>query len=366
MKQQHLPHVNQEGCYEMRLESIGGLGANLCGKMLGELGAMKLKLYAASFSSYGSEKRGSPVKSFIRYSEKPIGISSPVEQPDLLGLFHEAMLGKENVLQGVTSRTVVVINTAHAPKEMRTYCTTPIKSICTIDAQRLAQETKSRVNMVMLGAIGKASGFLSLQAIQSIAEETIGKKYPALLDNNLQAIQRGYEELSQESYEEKGHSTIVSSENTLNQKHSSSIEQYCYLSGGILTQAGSTVTNDLSPSREGYIPVFLQERCIHCGLCDSTCPDMVFQFSKGTDQGKEAMINRGLDYTHCKGCMRCVEICPTEALVMKAERDYDVSGHTLPNQNLISTNVETEKVGANSYVTSESYLTEKRVDGGVS
>ena len=53
--------------FEIRLESIGGLGANLCGKMLGELGALYLKLNASNFSSYGSEKRGSPVKSHIRW-----------------------------------------------------------------------------------------------------------------------------------------------------------------------------------------------------------------------------------------------------------------------------------------------------------
>ena len=61
-----LPRVNELGYYEMRLESIGGLGANLCGKLLGELGAVQLGLNAASFSSYGSEKRGSPLKAFIR------------------------------------------------------------------------------------------------------------------------------------------------------------------------------------------------------------------------------------------------------------------------------------------------------------
>ena len=67
-----LPRVNELGYYEMRLESIGGLGANLCGKLLGELGAVQLGLNAASFSSYGSEKRGSPVKAFIRYSAKKV------------------------------------------------------------------------------------------------------------------------------------------------------------------------------------------------------------------------------------------------------------------------------------------------------
>ena len=50
-----LPMINENGCYEMRLESIGGLGANLCGKLLGELGAAYLGLGAAAFSSYGSK-----------------------------------------------------------------------------------------------------------------------------------------------------------------------------------------------------------------------------------------------------------------------------------------------------------------------
>ena len=51
-----LPVVNQNRYYEIRLESIGGLGANLCGKLLGELGAEYLGLNSASFSEYGAEK----------------------------------------------------------------------------------------------------------------------------------------------------------------------------------------------------------------------------------------------------------------------------------------------------------------------
>ena len=47
-----LPVTNENGSYEIRLESIGGLGANLCGKMLGELGALSLSLNSLSFSSY--------------------------------------------------------------------------------------------------------------------------------------------------------------------------------------------------------------------------------------------------------------------------------------------------------------------------
>ena len=42
-----LPVTNEYGYYEIRLESIGGLGANLCGKMLGELGALSLSCRTA-------------------------------------------------------------------------------------------------------------------------------------------------------------------------------------------------------------------------------------------------------------------------------------------------------------------------------
>ena len=56
--------------YEIRLESIGGLGANLCGKMLGEMGLKYLGFNSTNFSSYGSEKTGTPVKGHIRYCRK--------------------------------------------------------------------------------------------------------------------------------------------------------------------------------------------------------------------------------------------------------------------------------------------------------
>ena len=125
------------------------------------------------------------------------------------------------------------------------------------------------------------------------------------------------------------------------------------------------VSNDLSASREGYIPLFLQEKCINCGLCDTTCPDMVFQFLPGEYRGKPAMVNSGLDYHHCKGCLRCVDVCPTEALAAGREREHPEKRWFLRNQDLIVDRLDYEDAGANSWVTSESYLDEKRVDGGL-
>ena len=135
--------------------------------------------------------------------------------------------------------------------------------------------------------------------------------------------------------------------------------------GGVNTHFGSTVSNDLSPSREGFIPLFLPEKCIHCGLCDTTCPDMVFQFLQGEYRGKPTMMNRGLDYHHCKGCLRCVDVCPTGALVTGKENEHPDKKWFVRNKDLIIDSLDFEPAGADPWITGESYLDEKRVDGGL-
>lgn len=62
--------LSKQDYYGIRLESIGGLGANLCGKMVGELAVRYLQLNSAGFSSYGSEKTGTPVKAYIRFARR--------------------------------------------------------------------------------------------------------------------------------------------------------------------------------------------------------------------------------------------------------------------------------------------------------
>ncbi len=357
-----LPETNENGYYEMRLESIGGLGANLCGKLLGELGAVYLGLNASSFSSYGSEKRGSPVKSYIRWSEpqQEILLNSPIEKPHLLVLFHRLLSETLPVTAGADENCSVIVNTIESPDETRDYLKLYAGTVCCIDALELALETKSRVNMVMLGAIAKASGFIPLDAVKRLVTDTLGKKYPALLQNNLDGIEKGYNNLVIKTFKPDGkHERIPYKEIK---------SKWGYKNaplGGTNTQFGSAVSNDLSASREGYIPLFIEEKCIHCGLCDSTCPDMVFQFIQSEVKGKKTVLNRGLDYHHCKGCLRCVEICPTEALVAGKESEHPHKKCFVRNKDLIADNLDFDTSGADPWITSESYLTEKRVDGGL-
>lgn len=354
-----LPCVNQNGCYEIRLESIGGFGANLCGKLLGELGAYYFGFNSASFSSYGSEKRGSPVKAYVRWSapETEILHNSPIENPHLLALFHEKTAVSS--LSGVNRDTTVVINTSASPDEILNRFNLNAGKICCVDGGEIVLSTKSRINMVMLGAMVKASGFIPLDAVKEIVTDTLGKKYPASMEYNLLGLEAGYSQVVIKEFP---------CENQYAPQTKTASQGWGYKNaplGGENPLFGSTVSNDLSPSREGYVPLFLPEKCIHCGLCDTACPDMVFQFLSGEYKGKSAYVNRGLDYHHCKGCLRCVDVCPTGALVTGKEAEHKELEFFVRNKDLIAENIDFDYAGGDPWVTGEAYSDEKRVDGGM-
>lgn len=385
--------------YEVRLESIGGLGANLLGKMLGELGLKYLNVNSSSFSSYGSEKTGTPVKGFVRYckKEKEIRVHSPIMEPDLLVIFHQALLRDASVWKGCSSKTKVIVALEQGQEmpgrkvlqeyrlqlennkndnDMQEDERYPV--MYGLEAQKIAMETHSRINVVLLGAILKIMGVENPEAGEQICTDTLGKKYPASLQGNLEGMHRGYQEVKELTKDiaisdSKEKSMPIIKEKADNQDKEKTRTFYDkqtewgYLNapiGGINPHLGNSVISDLSPSRQGYIPLFIKEKCINCGLCFSACPDMVFQFVKGEYKGRKMMINQGLDYYHCKGCLRCVDVCPVNALVTGLEAEHERKEHFMPNQELLRLPRYYEKAGADGYITSESYLTEERIEGG--
>lgn len=357
-----LPPSFKSRCFEIRLESIGGLGANLCGKLLGQLGCEYLGFNVTAFSSYGSEKRGAPVRSYVRWARPEMEIlsNSPIENPDMLVIFHEALSHNDMIAAGTNEDSIIIVNTDKTPKEIRNSLRIYAATVCCIDALKFAMQSKSRINMVMLGAVCKASGFIKLDEVKRFIANTLSKKYPAMSEANLLGLEMGYNNIITQKFEPDGQYE--------KQEYKEIKNKWGYKNapiGGVNTQFGSTVSNELSASREGYIPLFIFDKCIHCGLCDSTCPDMVFQFTEGVYKGKKTAVNRGLDYHHCKGCLRCVDVCPTEALVAGNEREYPEKKWFVRNKDLIAEHIDFDVAGADPWITSEAYLDEKRVDGGL-
>lgn len=314
-----LPIKNEQGFFEIRLESIGGLGAHLAGKMLAEAGILGLGLNGAHFSSYGSEKKGSPIKSFVRFGEGDIRISSPVERPHIVAVFHEALFNTIDVANGLYPNGVILVNTTKSPDEIRDALGLKSGTVAVVDALNIAVEEKTRVNTALLGALLRMADFLDPAAMKKVIEDTFGVKYPHLVESNIRTFDRGYNEVQFKTYQdESGEGAEFTRPKPL----------YGYKTqpmGGNIVNPGNSIFKDLSSSRQGFIPALDLEKCIHCAKCDIVCPDLCFEWVEEEDKrGRPQMFLRGIDYSYCKGCLKCVDICPTEALTTIRE----VEGYT--------------------------------------
>lgn len=295
---------------EIRLESIGGLGANLAGQLLAEYLALRKGLNVSQFSSYGSEKKGTPVRSFIRVvdADKPIRVSSPVIEPDILGVFHEALLARTSTLAGLRSDGVLILNASLSSRPKL-----PKGRVILVEAMTIAVEEKTRINTAILGAIAKACPLVDAKAFAKMIEEHFARRSPKLAEANAKTYWRGYHECVEK---------IVSRGPEIPPAESSTpAPRWGYLTapiGGAITQVGNTVANNLSASRQGFAPKLNKTSCTHCGVCDVVCPDYCFVWDK---EEAGARLS-GIDYRFCKGCLRCVESCPSGALTKEREGSW--------------------------------------------
>ena len=63
-------------------------------------------------------------------------------------------------------------------------------------------------------------------------------------------------------------------------------------------------------------PVFDEEACILCGICEKHCPTNAITCVRKNDANPG--ISLMLDY--CKGCGICFNVCPKQAIILAPER----------------------------------------------
>lgn len=317
-----LPIKNEFGYFEIRMEAIGGMGANLAAKMLTEAAVIHMDLNGATFSSYGSEKTGTPLKAFVRLGpgDEDISIGGPVIEPHILVIFHTILRDILPVTSGLVKDGVIIVNSTMAPAEAKEYFDLPGGHIYVLDCDKIVVEEKVKINTVMMGAITKVSNFIEPDAVKKAIAKALGKFGEKTVNANIKAFERAMGEMQYEHFDwPEGMEGIPVAGST---------QKIGYLNaplGGAILNPGNTIDRDVSGSRSGYIPVWHEEECIHCAMCEVTCPDFCFSFKEGVDKkGKTGMLNFGIDYQFCKGCLKCIEVCPTDALTSEKEADFDV------------------------------------------
>jgi len=300
---------------EIRFESIGGLGAHAAGQVLSGAAVLRMGLNGAHFSSYGSEKKGSLVRSFVRLgpADRVIRTSAPVETPDAIVVFHAALLRNPATFGGLYKDGTLIYNAPKGavPEELEALPSTA--RAIRVDALGIAVKEQSRPNAVLLGALCGAFPFLDAETVLQSLSEEFSAKHPEAVASNERAFRRGASEFEtlQGVGRAEGDLPVASAEPAWGYETQPV--------GGIIPEPGNTVWNDLSASRSGSVPYFNSGRCIHCGLCDLVCPDLCLVWQDGEKGGRFERELMGVDYRYCKGCLRCVESCPASAMTKRAE-----------------------------------------------
>ena len=303
--------------FEIRFESIGGLGAHAAGQIVASAAVLRMNLNGSHFSSYGSEKKGSVVRSFVRLtpSDRPIRSSAPIEIPDAVVVFHTGLLAHPATLSGIKANGILIYSgqegevpdgLARLPKTTK---------VIRVDAQQIASEEGSRPNAVLIGTLSAALPFFDTQAMLDTLEQTFAGRHQEAVAANERAFKRGAREVEVIADVGKTDGDLPPlSANPLWGYETAPL-------GGVLPTPGNTFSNDLRTSRTGWMPVLDDDKCIDCGMCDLVCPDLCLVWSTRAGEGGDAPRVKldGIDYQYCKGCMRCVETCPTGAMTREAE-----------------------------------------------
>jgi 2-oxoacid:acceptor oxidoreductase gamma subunit (pyruvate/2-ketoisovalerate family) len=174
---------------QIRWHGRGGQGAITAAKIVA--GAAFLRGYpgVVMAPSFGTERRGAPVMTSLKISREKIYDLSPIEAPDIVVVLDHLLLKEEDVLHGLVSGGIIVLNTplAHDAHRFKNY------RLATADITAISVEAglpHGMVNSGIIGSLEKATGLWGMEVLVRGIEEEFRTRKP---QNNALAAKIAFE-----------------------------------------------------------------------------------------------------------------------------------------------------------------------------
>ncbi len=168
------------------ITGFGGQGVLFAGKILAYTALMTGK-QLSWLPSYGPEMRGGAANCHVIVSDEPVG-SPIITTPDVLISMNRPSLDKfeDTVKAGGT----ILYDKSLIDRDVKR---TDVK-IAGVDATAIATADgkPNMANMIMLGALIKATGIFTLDEIRAGVEKTVPPSKQHLVDVNMAMIEKGY------------------------------------------------------------------------------------------------------------------------------------------------------------------------------
>jgi pyruvate ferredoxin oxidoreductase gamma subunit len=176
---------------EIRIHGRGGQGVVTAAELLA-VAAFEDGKYAQAFPSFGSERMGAPVQSFVRIADHKVTSRSQIYEPDYLIIQDNTLIGAIDVLAGLKPDGMVLVDTEKSPEELGLETKAQVR---TIPATKIALEIIGRAvqNTTLMGAFSGITGLISVEAIIKSVKE----RFPGEVgEKNALAIQKAYDMMS--------------------------------------------------------------------------------------------------------------------------------------------------------------------------
>lgn len=169
------------------ITGFGGQGILFVGKILAYAALLKGK-ELSWLPSYGPEMRGGTANCHVIISDEPVA-SPIIQKPDVLISMNKPSLDKfENKV--ADDGYIIVDSTLIDRKVTRN----DVNAVY-VEATKIASDEGKHAlaNMVMLGALLKATGIFTIDEIRAGVEKTTPPKKQHLIEQNMAMIQKGYD-----------------------------------------------------------------------------------------------------------------------------------------------------------------------------
>lgn len=176
---------------QIRIHGRGGQGVVTAAELIA-LAAFYDGHEAQAFPSFGVERTGAPIQSFVRISNQAIITREQIYEPTVLIIQDATLLETVDVFTGCQKNTLIIIN---AKENKWPKLTAKFSRVYFSPATEIALEIfgKNIVNTVILGAVSKDTELISLESLKKAVAEKFASKGEAIIAKNIQAIEKAYE-----------------------------------------------------------------------------------------------------------------------------------------------------------------------------
>ncbi|MEN8180951.1 MAG: pyruvate:ferredoxin (flavodoxin) oxidoreductase [Myxococcota bacterium] len=335
------------------LGSDGTVGAAKSSiKIIGE----HTDLHAQAYFVYDSKKAGSTTVSHLRFGPQPIRSTYKIERAGFVACQSFALLERTDVLACAEEGATFLLNSPYGPDEVWDQLPREIQArllerqigFWVVDANRVAREVGmgNRINTVMQPCFFALAGVLpreqAIEAIKDSIERNYGKRGPAVVRRNLEAVDRSLGELRRvevpgavtstlefppivppgvPAFVERVTARLLAGEGDL-------------LPVSAFPPDGTFPTGTARYEKRGIaqeIPIWDPAICIDCGKCAMVCPHAAIRlkvYPEGAPGAAEETLPHkpfrsrelpGMRLTvqvapdDCTGCGICVDVCPARS-----------------------------------------------------